>query len=157
MFDRVGVACVRQRKVKADKSWIGATPEGKKELVGLTDGVRESKRSWNELLLDLKRSGLSMGPELADADGALGFWEDRERGWHTPLWQRCCAHKTSNVLNNLPKSQQSRRSGRCKRSGWPKPRRMRCSHLMPSSKPGASVRPGNRGFDQGSRRTACLL
>src|ERR1700736_6550509 len=58
MFDRVGVACVRQRKVKADKSWIGATPEGKKELVGLTDGVRESTRSWNELLLDLRRRGL---------------------------------------------------------------------------------------------------
>src|SRR6202035_3299338 len=44
---------------------IGATPEGKKELVGLIDGVRESAQSWKELLLDLKRRGLAMGPELA--------------------------------------------------------------------------------------------
>src|SRR5262245_20389687 len=53
---------------------IGATPEGRKELVGLTDGMRESAQSWRELLLDLKRRGLSIGPELAVADGALGFW-----------------------------------------------------------------------------------
>jgi putative transposase len=52
---------------------IGATPEGKKELVGLIDGVRESAQSWKELLLDLKRRGLCMAPELAVADGALGF------------------------------------------------------------------------------------
>src|SRR5205085_1105703 len=51
---------------------IGATPEGKKELVGLIDGVRESAQSWKELLLDLKGRGLAMGPELAVADGALG-------------------------------------------------------------------------------------
>src|SRR3954451_7230332 len=43
---------------------IGATPEGKKELVGLIDGVRESVQSWRELLLDLRRRGLSIGPEL---------------------------------------------------------------------------------------------
>jgi putative transposase len=54
---------------------IGATPEGKKELVGLIDGVRESAQSWKELLLDLNRRGLAMGPELAVADGALGFWQ----------------------------------------------------------------------------------
>ena len=54
---------------------IGTTPEGKKELVGLIDGVRESAQSWKELLLDLKRRGLAMGPELAVADGALGFWQ----------------------------------------------------------------------------------
>src|ERR1700704_6143461 len=51
---------------------IGATPEGKKELVGLIDGVRESTQSWRELLLDLKRRGLAIGPELSVADGALG-------------------------------------------------------------------------------------
>jgi putative transposase len=50
-------------------------------LVGLTDGVRESTRSWKELLLDLKRRGLSMGPELAVADGALGFWQALEEIW----------------------------------------------------------------------------
>ncbi len=54
---------------------IGATPEGRKELVGLVDGVRESAQSWRDLLLDLRRRGLAMGPELAVADGALGFWK----------------------------------------------------------------------------------
>jgi putative transposase len=60
---------------------IGATPEGKKELVGLIDGVRESAQSWRELLLDLKRRGLAMAPELAVADGALGFWQAIEEVW----------------------------------------------------------------------------
>jgi putative transposase len=83
-------------------------PEGKKELVELTDGVRESTRSWKELLLDLKRRGLSMGPELAVADGALGFWQALEEVWPQTRGQRCWVHKTANVLNKLPKSQQSK-------------------------------------------------
>ena len=85
---------------------IGATPEGKKELVGLIDGVRESAQSWKELLLDLKRRGLAMGPELAVADGALGFWQAIEQVWPHTRGQRCWVHKTANVLNKLPKSQQ---------------------------------------------------
>jgi transposase-like protein len=85
---------------------IGATPEGKKELVGLLDGVRESAQSWRELLLDLKRRGLVMGPELAVADGALGFWQAIEQVWPKTCGQRCWVHKTANVLNRLPKSQQ---------------------------------------------------
>ncbi len=87
---------------------IGATPEGKKELVGLIDGVRESVQSWKELLLDLKRRGLSIGPELAIADGALGFWQAIEEVWPKTRGQRCWVHKTANVLNKLPKSQQSK-------------------------------------------------
>jgi transposase-like protein len=85
---------------------IGATPEGKKELVGLIDGVRESAQSWKELLLDLKRRGLAIGPELAVADGALGFWRAVEEVWPKTRGQRCWVHKTANVLNKLPKSQQ---------------------------------------------------
>ena len=85
---------------------IGATPEGEKELVGLTDGVRESAQSWKELLLDLKRRGLTIGPELAVADGALGFWKAVEEVWPKTCGQRCWVHKTANVLNKLPKSQQ---------------------------------------------------
>ena len=87
---------------------IGATPEGKKELVGLTDGVRESAQSWTELLLDLKRRGLSIGPELAVADGALGFWQALEEVWPKTGGQRCWVHKTANVLNKLPKSLQAK-------------------------------------------------
>jgi hypothetical protein len=63
---------------------IGATPEGNKELVGLTDGVRENAQSWKGLLLDLKRRGLVIGPELAVADGALGFWQAIEEVWPKP-------------------------------------------------------------------------
>jgi len=85
---------------------IGATPEGRKELVGLTDGMRESAQSWRELLLDLKRRGLSIGPELAVADGALGFWQAVEEVWPQTRGQRCWVHKTANVLNKLPNSQQ---------------------------------------------------
>ena len=70
--------------------------------------TRESTRSWKELLLDLKRRGLSMGPELAVADGALGFWQALEEVWPQTRGQRCWVHKTANVLNKLPKSQQSK-------------------------------------------------
>ena len=87
---------------------IGATAEGKKELVGLIDGVRASAQSWRELLLDLKRRGLAIAPELAVADGALGFWQAIEQIWPKTRSQRCWVHKTSNVLNKLPKSQHSK-------------------------------------------------
>jgi transposase-like protein len=87
---------------------IGATPEGKKELVGLIDGVRESTQSWRELLLDLKRRGLAIGPELSVADGALGFWQAVEEVWPKTRGQRCWVHKTANILNKLPKSLQSK-------------------------------------------------
>jgi putative transposase len=85
---------------------IGATPEGKKELLGFTDGARESAQDWRELLLDLKARGLVVQPKLAIADGALGFWKAVGEVWPTTREQRCWVHKTANVLNKLPKSQQ---------------------------------------------------
>ena len=85
---------------------IGATPEGRKELVGFTDGARESAQDWRDLLLDLKRRGLDVQPELVIADGALGFWKAAGEVWPTAREQRCWVHKTANVLNKLPKSQQ---------------------------------------------------
>jgi putative transposase len=87
---------------------IGATAEGKKELVGLADGIRESAQSWKELLLDLKRRGLIIGPQLAIADGALGFWKAIDEVWPKTRAQRCWVHKTANVLNKLPKSLQAK-------------------------------------------------
>src|SRR5213082_3179758 len=83
---------------------IGATPEGKKELVGFTDGLRESSQSWRDLLLDLKRCGLTTAPQIAVADGALGFWKALGEVWPTTREQRCWVHKTANILNKLPKS-----------------------------------------------------
>lgn len=85
---------------------IGATPEGRKELVGFTDGARESAHDWRELLLDLKHRGLDVSPELMIADGALGFWKAAGEVWPKPREQRCWVHKTANVLAKLPKSQQ---------------------------------------------------
>jgi putative transposase len=85
---------------------IGATPEGRKELVGFTDGTRESAQDWRELLLDLKRRGLCVSPELMIADGALGFWKAAGEVWPKAAEQRCWVHKSANVLNKLPVSQQ---------------------------------------------------
>src|SRR3989449_8998906 len=85
---------------------IGATPEGKKELVGLIDGVRATAQAWREVRLDLEAGGVATAPELAVADGALRFWQAVEEVWPKTRGQRCWVHKTANVLNKLPKSQQ---------------------------------------------------
>jgi transposase-like protein len=85
---------------------IGATPEGKKELVGFQVGVRESAQSWRELLVDLKARDLVIAPELATGDGALGFWKALDAVSPTTQHQRCTVHKTVNVMDKLPKSVQ---------------------------------------------------
>ena len=82
---------------------IGATPEGRKELVGFQVGVRESAQSWRELLVEVKRHGLTVAPELAIGDGALGFWKAVEEIYPGTRHQRCWVHKTANVLNKVPK------------------------------------------------------
>ena len=85
---------------------LGATPEGKKELVGFQVGVRESTQNWRELLVDLKARGLGVPPELAVGDGALGFWKALDEVFPGTRHQRCWFHKTANVLNAFPKSMQ---------------------------------------------------
>ena len=85
---------------------IGATPEGKKELVAIEDGFRESELSWKVVLRNLRKRGLDEEPELAIGDGALGFWKAIEQIYPKTRWQRCWVHKTANVLNKLPKSLQ---------------------------------------------------
>lgn len=85
---------------------MGADATGKKELVGLWDGYRESEQSWKEFLLDLKQHGLSHGPSLAIGDGALGFWKAMRQVYGETRQQRCWVHKTGNVLNYLPKGKQ---------------------------------------------------
>jgi transposase-like protein len=85
---------------------IGATEDGRKELVALEGGFRESELSWTELLLELKGRGLSTAPHLAVGDGALGFWKALSKIYPDTHWQRCWVHKTANVLNKLPKSLQ---------------------------------------------------
>src|SRR5208337_2665092 len=85
---------------------IGATPEGKKELIGFRTGMRESAQSWKELLVDLKARGLSIAPKVAVGDGALGFWKALDETFPSTRHQRCWQHKTLNVLDKLPKSAQ---------------------------------------------------
>jgi len=83
---------------------IGATPEGKKELLGFHVGTRESAQSWRELLVDLKARGLTIPPELAVGDGALGFWKAMDEIYPATRHQRCWFHKISNILGKFPKS-----------------------------------------------------
>jgi putative transposase len=85
---------------------MGATPDGKKELIAVQDGHRESEQSWKELLLDVQARGLTIEPKLAIGDGALGFWKAVRQVWPQATEQRCWVHKTANVLDKLPKSMQ---------------------------------------------------
>jgi putative transposase len=85
---------------------IGATPEGRKELIGFQIGYRESTQSWRELLVGLQARGLAIAPELATGDGALGFWKALDEVFPGTRHQRCWVHKIANVLNKLPKSVQ---------------------------------------------------
>lgn len=87
---------------------IGATTDGKKELLAMTDGYRESEASWKELLLDLKQRGLTIDPKLAIGDGALDFWKALPQVFGTTRAQRCWVHKTANVLNKLPQGLQAK-------------------------------------------------
>lgn len=90
---------------------MGATADGRKELIAVLDGYRESEQSWSELLLDLKRRGLTTAPKIAVGDGALGFWAALRKIFPETREQRCWVHKTANVLNKLPKSVQPKAKG----------------------------------------------
>jgi putative transposase len=97
-------------RLEGDKQCIlvlmGATVEGKKEWIAISDGYRESEQSWKELLLDCKARGLEIEPSLAIGDGALGFWKAMRQIWTTTKEQRCWVHKTANVLDKMPKGSQ---------------------------------------------------
>jgi putative transposase len=88
---------------------VGADAQGRKELLAIEDGFRESAQSWRELLLRLRdQNGLVLDPELATGDGALGFWQALREVWPKTRQQRCWVHKTANVLNKLPQSLQGK-------------------------------------------------
>jgi putative transposase len=82
---------------------MGATADGRKELIAIADGYRESEQSWTALLLDAKARGLAIDPKLATGDGALGFWKAIGQVYPMTREQRCWVHKTANVLDKLPK------------------------------------------------------
>lgn len=87
---------------------MGATEDGRKELIAISDGYRESAQSWRELLLEAQQRGFTVDPKLATGDGALGFWAALRELYPATREQRCWVHKTANVLNKLPKSIQAK-------------------------------------------------
>src|SRR5512137_692630 len=87
---------------------IGVNEQGEKRLLALSDGYRESKASWLSVLQDVQARGLTTAPVLAIGDGALGFWAAQEEAWPATRGQRCWVHKTANVLNELPQSNQGK-------------------------------------------------
>lgn len=103
---------------------IGATEEGKKELIAIADGYRESEQSWKEILLDLKTRGLTTAPKLAIGDGSLGFWKALPQVYPETQVQRCWVHKTANVLNALRANNPKPRAP-CTRFGWRRANRKR--------------------------------
>ena len=138
---------------------IGADAQGRKELLAIEDGFRESAQSWRELLLRLRdQNGLVLDPELATGDGALGFWQALHEVWPKTRQQRCWVHKTANVLNKLPPSLHGKakhdlhaiyeaESRDCSREGV---RSLRRQVWL-------QVRQGGRLPEQGSRGAAGLL
>lgn len=99
-------------RLDAERSCIlvimGADEHGRKELVAVSDGYRESTESWREMLLDLRRRGLTVGPRLASADGALGFWAALREVYPDTEEPTCWFHRAGNVLDKMPKSVQSK-------------------------------------------------
>jgi len=87
---------------------MGATKDGRKELIAVQDGYRESEQCWKELLVGLKRQGLEIEPALAIGDGALGFWAALRKVFPKSREQRCWVHKTANILSGIPKTTQPR-------------------------------------------------
>ena len=103
-------------RLAADRQCIlvvmGATEDGRKELVAVQDGFRENEQSWLELLTDLKARGLAQDPELAVGDGSLGFWKALPKVFPNTRAQRCWVHKTANLLNYFPRSEQPKAKAR---------------------------------------------
>jgi len=85
---------------------VGSDDTGRKEVLAVVDGYRESEASWTEVIEQLEDQGLQIPPELAIGDGALGFWKAMTKKWPTTKHQRCWVHKTANVLNKVPKAMQ---------------------------------------------------
>ena len=85
---------------------IGSDDTGRKEVLAVVDGYRESEASWFEVLSQLESQGLTIPPKLAVGDGPLGFWKALAKKWPETATQRCWVHKTANVLNKVPKAVQ---------------------------------------------------
>jgi putative transposase len=135
---------------------IGATPEGKKEMLGFQTGMRESAQSWKELLVDLRARGLSIAPEIAVGDGALGFWKAIDEIFPSTRHQRCWVHKTLNVLDKLPKSVQPN-AHKDLREIWLSPNRATAEAAMATFAEKYAPKYDGRLSSQGPRRAAGIF
>jgi putative transposase len=99
---------------------IGARPDGRKERVAIGDGYRESKASWQDLLLDLKARGLQDGPLLAVGDGAMDFWAALEEVFPATRGQRCWFHKMGTYSMRCRSRNRVALRQIYRRSGWPR-------------------------------------
>src|SRR4030081_2976327 len=135
---------------------IGATPEGRKELIGFQVGVRESAQSWRELLVEVKSRGLTIAPEIAVGDGALGFWRALDEVFPDTRHQRCWVHKTTNVLNKVALSVQTN-MGSARGLLGAEPGFGRSGDRRLRREIWSEIRQGGRVPDQGSRSIACAL
>ena len=137
---------------------IGATEDGRKELVAVEEGYRESEQSWLELLRRLEAKGLTLEPKLAVGDGALGFWKALRKVFGNTRQQRCWVHKTANVLNHMPKSVQPK-AKQALHDIWMAETREEADKafdLFCRDLPG-QVPEGRRVLGEGSHRAARLL
>ena len=133
--DRVYLQARMEPQAECMLVLMGATPEGRKELIGFQTGMRESGRLLEGAVLDLKARGLSIAPEVAVGDGALGFWKALDEAFPTTRHQRCWLHKTLNVLDKFPKSlQRESAQGSARDLGVARPGPRRKQQWRPSPK-----------------------
>jgi transposase-like protein len=84
---------------------LAALSDGRKVVLAVTPGYRESTESWGAVLRDLRERGLRP-PQLVVGDGHLGIWKALRHVYPEAEEQRCWNHKIINVLDKLPKRQQ---------------------------------------------------
>jgi putative transposase len=99
---------------------------GQEGAVGLSDGIRESAQCWRELLLDVKRRGLSTGTKLVSADGELGFWQTVKDVWPRRASSAAGCTRSPTSSTNRRTTSNQKPSVRCRESGWARPRRWAC-------------------------------
>ena len=136
---------------------MGATPDGRKELIAVADGYRESEQEWRDLLLDVKRRGLDVAPKLAIGDGAWGSGRPPVRSVRPRASSAAGSTRRPTCSTSCPRACSRRPKARCTRSGWPRPRPPPSGvRRLPGDLPG-QVPEGDRVPEQGSGRAAGVL
>ena len=136
---------------------IGATPEGKKELIGFQTGMRESAQSWKELLVDLKARGLAVAPQAAIGDGALGFWKALDEAFDDASSAMLAAQDTQRARQAPEVDATQRAQGSARDLAVAEPGRGGSGDDDIRREIRAQIRQGHRMPDQGSSDPADVL